>query len=528
MHRCNKAIIKMVSFASKKINIFLLFLFFLSRIFFLNSKPVFFDSPEYLTRLSNPNYFQALISGHLPLHTGYILIFWPIFHIAKFLGKNGGDGVIFFQIILSALAVYCFYKLIIIISNRTIALYSSVVVSLTPLFWITNNTLMMESTYIAFFIFSLYFLLRYLHSKNNENFYLVFCQLFFGISFLTHLAVILWVPFLFFIVFYINNKKIIKYFFSLLICLILFTIVNSCFISSAQNTSPISGVLLLYSSKAGEHVMFSLNATSILVYLRNFIIPLLRNNTNLVVMLGFISIINLYFKNIKLFALCFLWIAPSFVANQWWDSLFFGRHSLIAGFGFAFLVSILLNKYKFLMLMLLFYLLFVSIPALYLLKTNAPYLKEANEIKFLQNGLLIESHFTRPQVDGLYKGKTVFVNEPGWDKNLLKKEISENLKNKKPVFISSSALSDPYGLYSGPFLHSLSLSYAKNFELKSMIESFKIEKYKTINEEDNLVLYKIVSEKHSSYPEVKLMKHNRRRIDYFDPFSQLFFYFEKL
>ncbi|MDO8658772.1 MAG: glycosyltransferase family 39 protein [Candidatus Levybacteria bacterium] len=518
----------MVSFVCKKINIILLFLFFISRIFFLNSKPIFFDSPEYLTRLSNPNFFQALISGHLPLHAGYILIFWPIFNIAKFLDKNGEDAVVFFQIILSTLAVYCFYKLIKIISNKAIALYSSVVVSLTPLFWITNNTLMMESTYIAFFIFSIYFLLRYLYSKNNENFYLVFCQLFFGISFLTHLAVILWIPFLFFLVFYINNKKIKKYFLSLLICLIFFTIVNSYFISSALNINLLSGILLLYSSKAGEHVVLSLNMTSFAVYLRNFVIPLLRNNTNLIIILGFISIVNLYFKNKKLFVLCFLWIAPSFVANQWWDSLFFGRHSLIAGFGFAFLVSSLINKSKFLTSILLFYLLIVSIPALYLLKTDSPYLKEAKEIKFLPNGLLIESHFARPQVAGSYKGKTVFVNEPGWDKILLKKEISENLKNKKPVFISSSALSDPYGLYSGPFLHSLSLSYAKSFELKSVIKSFKIEKYKTISKEDNLVLYKVVSEKNSSYPEVKSMKHNSRRIDYFDPFSQLFFYFEKL
>ena len=99
--------------------------------------------------------------------------------------------------------------------------------------------------------------------------------------------------------------------------------------------------------------------------------------------------------------------------------------------------------------------------------------------------------------------------------------INSYLRNHKQVFVSSSALSEPYGLYSGPFLHYLTLSYAKNFELESLIKNYTLTIYKTIDENDNLYIYKIISTNKSPYPYIKPMKNSYRRIDYYDPLWRL-------
>ena len=208
----------------------------------------------------------------------------------------------------------------------------------------------------------------------------------------------------------------------------------------------------------------------------------------------------------------------SLYANQWWDSLLSGRHSLVAGFGLAFLVAHLVRRNFILVIILSCYLFLVSIPAVSLLKKEIPYIKEANSVKSLsKDSLLIESHFARPQVQDAFPGKLVSVNEPGFSQEYLTKEINLYLTNKHDVFVSSAALSEPYGLYSGPYLHYLTLSYTKPFELETIIKNYTLIKYKELDSKDNLVIYKIISSKKSHYPKVNSMKNSYRRIDFYDP-----------
>lgn len=509
---------------NRKLGISLISLFLISRLLFLNSQAVFFDSQEYLTRLTNPDFFQSLTSGHLPLHDGYILIFWPIFQLAKFINIDPAGAVVFFQIIFPSLSIYYFYQLIKLFFDQKLALFSSIIASLTPFYWIANTTIMMETTYVSFFILSLYFWTEYCFLKKSRFYYLILSSVFFIISFLAHTVIILWLPVFFFVVFYFNKKKLSKSTVYLLISLSIASLINAYFISNALKVDFFNSLNLVYTSKLQERV----NIINLLVYFRNFIIPLLRNNTNLVVFLGLLGLIKVYGKDKKIFFLFSLWILPAIIANQWWDSLFIGRHALIAGFGLSFLTAFLINKHKTAFVFLLIYLLIVSLPAVYLLKQEIPYLQEAKIVKTLpQDGLLIESHFARPQVDGHYKGQIIFVNEPSFDKTTIYQSIITSLKNKKPVFISSQALTDPYGLYSGPYIHSLTLSYKNEPEIKKIIENFTLQEYKIINKEDNLIIYKIISNKPSTYPSIKSMKYSRRRLDYFDPISQAWFYFSK-
>ena len=120
--------------------------------------------------------------------------------------------------------------------------------------------------------------------------------------------------------------------------LILASLINGWLLAKSFNTDMAGGLYHLYSSKFGEHALFVADLNSILRYFRNFLVPLFYNNSSLVVILGFFGLIGLIKKDRRLFFLLLLWIIPSFITNQWWDSLFYGRHSLIASFALAIIV----------------------------------------------------------------------------------------------------------------------------------------------------------------------------------------------
>jgi len=393
--------------------------FIISRIIFANAGPVFFDSPEYLTRLADPNLWHALTTGHLPLHAGYILLLWPIYHLSPSL-------VIPFQILLGLTGIYCFYK----ITNSKLA---AIIVSLLPLLWISQVTIMMEAVYVPLFFISAYFLVR--------RRYLLF-SIFYFLSTTTHPGVLLWLPWLI----YIAPSRRSSILYSLISILV---------------------GTVSFIPKLGEHVQFSLLPT-----LRNILIPTLRNNTNLIVILSLIAAVQVLWieraggatpsgaegkaaehsqPQHRTATLILLWLGPTLITNQWWDSLFFGRHALIASFGLAYLTALLISNHKFLISITIAYLLLTSVPALSLLRGPIPYLEEAKFAATLPpDGIYVTSHFARPQLQGVYRGTTIFVNEPGWAAKLP--------ATASALYISPSAISDPYDLYSGPYLHLLSVS----------------------------------------------------------------------
>lgn len=497
----------------------LLSAFFLSRIAFITTAPVFFDSQEYLDRLANPNYFSAIISGHNPIHAGFPIIFWPVYQISQEANMNPVYFVILAQILLSTAGIWCFYKTIKELSNERIAFFGSILTIFAPLFWIINVTIMMESVYISFFLFSFYFLVKFLKASKYK--YLLSSSLLFGFSFLTHPFVLLWLPFLIVISLILNKRKV--FYMIILFCLsvIAFASINIYLSALSLHSSFSDGARIYLFSKIGEHAILSISLNSLFIALRNTIIPLLRNNTFLLVFIGGLSLFHIAISKKKFFLIGLLWILPSIIVNQWWDSLLFGRHSAIAGFGLAFLAGVLLEKKSILKYLLLTYVFLVSLTALLLLKSPSPYLEERKIISPLPAGFLISGNFERPQIHGLYKGENVFLNEPEGDRYFLEKKIDKYLSDKKTVFISSQALSDPYGLYTGPYLHVLSLSYAHNFTLSDVISKYKLIKYSSIDKEKTIAIYRILKKEPSLYPQIKKLDYSRRRVDYYDPIFQL-------
>lgn len=360
------------------------------------------------------------------------------------------------------------------------------------------------------------------YARKGYCYFLILSLIFFSISFITHTVIVLWIPLLLFLIYYFNKSKIKPVTISLIFAIFAVSIINGYLISITAGSNLIDGINLLYASKFAEHSKIEINISGLIVLFRNFIIPMLRNNTNIMILFTVLGIIKSFKQNKKFAILLTLWILPSVIANQWWDSLFFGRHALIATFGIVLSTSLILKNNNRLGYFLVIYILITAIPAIMLLKGDIPYLQEASAIKKLPgNGLLIESHFARPQVDSQYKGKTIFVDEPGWNRDGLYDEIIKLLRLNKPVFVTAQALSEPYGLYSGPYLHSLSLSYKKDYVLKEIINKFTLKQFSKINNADNLVIYKISSTEHSSHPNVYNMKNHYRRLDYWDPVSRI-------
>lgn len=501
----------------RSISIFSLFLlFFLSRWHFINRQDVFFDSGEYIKLFSNSNFFQALAFGHAPPHEGYILLFWPIFQIAMFFHLNPVYLVILGQIFLAFLAIFCFYHVITCITNKRTAVVATLIASLLPLFWITNVTIMMENAYICFFFLSLYCLTRYL--SQQKVIFLHLSAFLFTLAFLTHMLTLLWLPLYCAVVFYTKREKIFIIMTTTSLYLIIFSAITIVFLANMSDREIAPVIQHLYFSKGSEFAYLPFDLKGFLITMRNFLIPLLKNNTSLITLFGFVSLLVLLIKDKKLFLFGLLWIAPALYANQWWDSLLNGRHALIASFGFAFLVAYLIRKQTIVIVLVVGYLLVVSLPILHLLRQPIPYLQEAAFAQSLpKDSLFIESHFARPQVQEIQSLDFFFVNEPGFDKNTLPKKIHNALLEKRDVFISSAALSEPYGLYSGPYVHNITLSYAKPFALKEVIEQYTLKQYKIINEKDNLLIYKVVAAKPSPYPPIILLKNSHRRLDYYDP-----------
>lgn len=507
-------------------NFIFLGIFALSRVFFINPLPVFFDSPEYLRRLSDTNFFQAIIQGHMPLHIGYVGLLWPFFQIANFFKLNPSSAIIYVQIFFSVITIYCFYQSIKILANQQIAFISTIIASIMPMYWITNVTIMAESTYINFFIISLYLFTKYAKIKGKENIFLISGSASFGLAFLTNPLITLWLPLVLFLCYFMNKNKLRLLSLSLFLTLILATLINGSFIANALRVNLIEG---MHQYMFGEDIEIAPSVSSFVTifrFSRNLFVPTLQNNTGVILILSIISLIKLFKENKNLFILTILWIVPLLITNQWFDSLLYGRHGTIATFGFAFIAALVLKRKGFLFYLTIFYILIVSLPALNLLKQPIPYIETGKSIKSLPNGLLIETHFARPQIEKNYPGEIIFVNQPGWNKKALSERIDDHLSNEKPIFITSQALSDPYGIYSGPFLYPLSLSYTKDFELKNIIPSYSLRKYQAINNA-NIVIYEITSKDKSRYPDILKLNNDRHRMDYFDPVTQLWFLIER-
>lgn len=474
-----------------------------------------FDSKEYVLRWSNANFIEAITTGHTPLHSGYVFSFWPLFQLLQRLNLDPTLGVLVGQTFLDYLTIIFFYKTVEILINKSVALRSAILLGILPIFWLVNEVIMMETTYLCYWVMAYYFLVRFSKSVGEDKHNLVLASVFWILSFLTHTVVILWIP-LFLITVLLYRPKAIK---MIMVAgglaILIASVINAGLLALANRSDFFDGWYLLYGAKFNEHAHFSFDPLGVLRYVRNWLTPLGYNNTWILLSVSFILLGRETLRNWKKSLLLWSWVLPSMVANQWWDSLLFGRHALIASLALVLVIAEQLLGWKFKLLIGSVFL--ISLGGINLLKKPIPYVSLAETVKALpEGGLYIESHFARPQIDGVYNGQVMFVDEPGWNIAELPATIQEYLDNKKPVFISGQALSEPYGLFCGPVLHNLSLSYKNQLILKDLEGGFRVQKMVSLDPEINLEIYQITNGE-GERVEINQLDDSRRRLDYFDP-----------
>lgn len=489
-------------------------LFLISRLWFLNWGEVFFDSGEYLRRWAEPSLFSAIIGGHPPLHLGYVVHNWVISNFFQRLEADPLPVILVLQVCLALLSVYSFGEVILRLTDVKTARRAMILISVLPIFWIVNGTVTMETTYLFFFFASLFFLSRYTQ-KTGNGWHLLLVSVFWIMAFLTHTVVLIWIPFFIYLAWIWSKERFWKVMIVGVLSILTASIINAFFLSYSLGTNIQQGFYWLYAAKFGEHAWFSFDIETIVRYLRNWIVPLLYNNTSPLVILGFLSLLKQWKTSKKLFVLGLLWLGPSLIANQWWDSLLYGRHALIASFGLAFFAAAILNKWSFKLVFLL--ILVISLPALLFLRSGIPYQLMSEKVSTLPGGgLLIDSHFSRPYTEGDYFGETIYVDEPGWSIEEAGNLIVSYINNKRNVFVTGHALSEPYGLFSGPYLHPISLSYKNDYILEGLTDKWGFAEYQEIDRDLNLMIYKITT-KGDKYPSIEKLDESKRRIDYYDP-----------
>lgn len=496
----------------------LLLVFLASRVFFMNPGNVFFDSKEYLTRWAEPSLWTAITSGHTPLHNGYILTFWPVFQVSSLFTRTPEYIVILFQVLLSAGIMIFFYRAVTVLFSKPVALKASVILALSPLFWITNGTVMMETTYLFYWIGAVYFLLEYLTKKRGRK-NLILAGAFWAMAFWTHTVVILWIPLILYLMWMMDKRKFRRVALMGGWSLLIASMVNAWLLGVARGQGWWTGFYDLYLSKFGEHAEITDGVTTFLRYFRNWLVPMFYNYNGLLIVLAILGFFYLVNRKKKMAVLFFLWLAPTLMANQWWDSLFYGRHSLIAVFALTILASLAAKRWWYLLLVM--YLGFCSTSSLSLLRKESPYQSMLPEInKLAPGGLLIESHFARPQTNTEYFGEIFFVGEPGYDESALPQKIDDFLKLGKPVFVTGQALSEPYGLFNGPYPHSLTLSYKQTSLLYDLSQKYSFDQIAKVEESSNLTIYQ-VQDRPGHYPTSPRLSNSVRRLDHRDVISKM-------
>ncbi len=141
----------------------------------------FFDSPQYLWRSAVPNLIDALSSGHAPYHPGYVLFTWLLHHLFGH-GLDVNPTLIALVSVLASsaslvlifLIAQCLFSVAHLdVHSRSVrsqvhsgsvalAWLTTSLVAISPYFWISSITILVDPVMIAFYLLSVWLYLEWL------------------------------------------------------------------------------------------------------------------------------------------------------------------------------------------------------------------------------------------------------------------------------------------------------------------------------------------------------------------------------
>lgn len=468
--------------------LWLVVLFVVLRLWVLNMSDMWFDSGEYLRRMMEPGLMAAMTQGHAPLHVGYVGFGWVIYRV---FGSMYWVGV--GQVLLGLVGLWGLYRVVEYWFGREVARWSVVFYSLIPLVWVSQESVMMEAVYLPLFWLGWWGVIWW--RKTGKAKWLVGGLMALGWAVSTHLVVLLWMTVL---VVSDEQKRKDKEFGELLKLMVglgvmvgVVSVINGWLMGESLGVGVFGGVRELYVGKMSDRAVLGLDVLSWLRAVRNVMVPVYVHLGIATVVIGGVGFWGLVKRRgLRRLGLMGLWLGPILIAAQWWD-FFSGRHLLIGLVGVVVLVAYVVVKMRWWKWVVLVYLVVFNVPSVARLRLPTYYQEMRQSLSELpEESLVVVGHFGKPHY-GQLKQEVVYVNQVG--EGGVGERIEKALGEEREVFVTSMALSEPYGQMSGPWVHPLGLSYHGSFLLEEELGGVEVE-------EVDSGLYEVIGVGEGEYP----------------------------
>lgn len=478
---------------------FLTIFYFLTRLPFLRTYPVYYDSFEYAQIAEKINFFnfsQIISFSHQPIHTFYFLTILFFKKIFFFLPTN--MVLVLISLIFGYLATLIWYLFVKrYLGSKQKALFVSFLILIFPYFFRANTNILYESELLFLQIVSLYFFLWGL--KENQFFKIILAGIFWGFSISLFTGSLIIFPV--FLLFYPPLKRTLSRSaswrmkrlkvslgglspFSLFL-LILLSLLVPLLIDLLILKHP-EPLLTKYQLHLGDLVSPQGGSWIFLFrILRNIAIQGAAVLSLPAFALLALSLISLIIPQIPLLSrfspsthlpLLTLtsWLLPPLVLMQFWHSGLYGRLGLFLVFPASLFLAENLTK-NWQRNLVLLVLLVPLVPQLLSQKQTPPIYRFYS---LIENGPKDEiAIITSDSNRFLYQKNnlTTLVVGPGTTLEVVEKFISNNKKLGKMTLIDSQAILSPYFQFDGDSYHLLSKNKKDQPYLKSLKEKISTE-----------------------------------------------------
>jgi len=456
--------------------IFLLsLLYFATRLPFIRTYPVFYDSFEYvriIEKLNWNNITPVISSAHQTIHTFYFitcLVFKSIFFRA-----STELSMLLISLLFGYATCIVWYLLIKKIINKEVALFSTIILILFPYFFIANTNILYEAELIFFQILSFYLL--YIGVERKKYATIIISGIMLGFAHLIFVGTLIVLPLYFYLLLLKYRKK--RFNFILYSALYLGGFSISGVILDLLILQSIPTLIAKYISHMGDIVSYNQG-------LFVFIARIVRNcfiQTSAILSYGgaallFVSIIIILALSKKkrlMFAAITVVFIPFIVLMQYWYGGFFGRLAIGIIFPAAFIIATTFSQTRVQIIKIIILLLFfIWIPWRQL---DPPPLYTSYYMIWNEKSIfVITSDYNR----FLYEKNAVphFTIKGDTAREEIKKYIDLNLKNKT-VLIDSSALRYPYFQYDGSGYNVMSVRSDGTPLIGSLLDSYTYKEFK--------------------------------------------------
>lgn len=430
--------------------IWLSLIYLFSRLPFLWTYPVFYDSFEYAKiaqTINLANFREIIISSHQPIHTFYfltILIFKTIF---SFLSLN--VILVLISLVFGYLTMFFWFNFVKNFLDRERAFFASCLLLLFPYFFIANTNILYESELLFFQIAAIFFFRQGLKQEKIAKVFLA--GILWGLSVSIFTGSLIIFP-IFLVIFWQEKKKVVPLVLLVLLALLVPLAIDYLFLRSPQI------ILTKYQPHLADLVSAA-NGLPLLAFrlLRNIVLEssailswpgaILTAIVLLASILYLLSSTPIFYLPSSIF-----WFLPPLFLMQFWHAGLYGRLGLFIIFPASLILAKNLKKFwqKILVLLIL---LIPLIPHLLTQTRPPPIYQYYNLVKKEKNIVIITTDSNR----FLYEQAKIptFVLKHKESLPTLTLFINTNLKQDHQVLIDSMALLFPNNQFDGSFYHPL-------------------------------------------------------------------------